>query len=127
MPLWILAKCTIVFILSSGVWRFYRVVGVCLLGRLGVGISANGKMVGPPGETSNAVICSPGGGNVVQQYNISAGSFAGIVPHATSGTGNFSCAQANGVTAMMWTRYVFNGDADDAQVSLTCILCCADS
>ena len=85
--------------------------------RVAVGISANGDMVGPAGSTSNAVICSPGADFSVQQYDITGASFAGIVPHPTSGTGNFSCLQKNGVTVMTWSRGVNNGDPNDAQVS----------
>ena len=53
---------------------------------------------------------------MTQQYDFVNASYAGIVPHATSGTGNFSCSQSNGVTVMTWSRGISNGDATDAQV-----------
>ena len=86
------------------------------LDRVGIGISANGNMAGPTNAKSNAVICSPGAGFMTQQYDFVNASYAGIVPHATSGTGNFSCSQSNGVTVMTWSRGINNGDATDAQV-----------
>ena len=73
-------------------------------------------MVGPAGSTSNAVICSPGANFLVQQYDITDPSFAGIVPHPTSGTTALACSQVDGVTIMTWSRGVDNGDPNDAQI-----------
>ena len=66
---------------------------------------------------SNAVICSPGNGSAVAQYDILSASYAGIVPDPTPNTTNLQCFQGDGVTVMSWSRGINNGNAADAQVS----------
>ena len=73
-------------------------------------------MAGTASARANAVICDPSKGTV-QQYSISAKSFAGIQPNPTSGTFNMSVVQNNGQTIMSWYRGFDNGDAHDAQIS----------
>ena len=86
-------------------------------GRLGVGISANGDMVGPVTARSNAVICNPSAGNAVYQYVIVDPSYSGIQRQDSTGTTNLTCTQAGGNTVMTWSRFVENGATNDAQVS----------
>ncbi len=44
-----------------------------------MGVSSNGKMVGPQGKASNAIICSPATGNALAEYRILSESFTGTV------------------------------------------------
>ena len=84
--------------------------------RFAVGVSPDGSMVGTDTARANAIICDPSKGTV-NQYNITAASFAGMVPHATSGTTNMKVVQSDGQTVMTWTRGFDNGDPKDAQIS----------
>ena len=81
-----------------------------------MGISFDGSMASPGSPYSNAVLCSPGGGVLMQQYHFLSPSFAGIVPDPTPGTSGLACSQNNGQTVMQWTRGVNNGNPADAQV-----------
>ena len=74
-------------------------------------------MVPKTGPLSNAVICNPANGFNTQQYHFLNTSFDGLVPDPTSGTGNFTCAQINGVTVMTFSRGINNGNPADAQIS----------
>ena len=87
--------------------------------RIGVGISANGMMVGPSAFLTNAVICSPGAGLATQQFELVNASFSGIVPAPSPGTTKLFCGQSSGVTVMQWSRGLDNGSPGDAQVSTT--------
>ena len=86
--------------------------------RIGVGISANGMMVGPATAVSNAVICSPANGTV-GQFDFLNATFEDIVPDNTAGTTNMSYLQSNNVTVLTWSRTVNNGNPTDAQISVT--------
>ena len=81
-------------------------------------MSTTGTMAGTATSKNNAVTGSPSNG-YVQQYDLLGNTMATIVTHPTSGCTNMAIMQAGGTTSMTWTREANNGDANDAQISLT--------
>lgn len=73
-------------------------------------------MAGSSAARANAVICNPSKGGI-NQYDLKAKTFAGIVAHPTSGTTDMKVVQADGTTTMTWKRGFNNGDPNDAQIS----------
>lgn len=72
-------------------------------------------MYGTP--ATNAVICIPGVSTL--EYRIGSYAFTSIVSETTAGTTAMSCSQTGGNTTMTWSRQASNGNAADAQISLT--------
>ena len=88
--------------------------------RFGVGVSANGDMVGPAYQDSTAVICNPGNSaNMASHYKILAASYAGLVASAAPGVTNLTCYQTSTQTIMTWSSTLYDGVTTNAQISLT--------
>jgi hypothetical protein len=74
-------------------------------------------MVGPANARSNVVICSPGGGTLISQYVII--SPESIQQQVVPGTTHMAVQQTATSTIMTWQRTVDDGNATDAQMSLS--------
>ena len=83
-----------------------------------MGFSQNGMMQGPAGANSNVMIVDFAK-STMGQYDMLGYAGSQIVAHDTSGVGNMSWYQTASTSVMSWSRQAHNGDASDAQISLT--------
>ena len=88
--------------------------------RFSVGFSADGMMSGPVNAKANVMICDFSNAiNPIGEYNMLGYTGSSIVAHNTAGVSNGTAYQSGGTSVMTWSRMANNGDANDAQISLS--------
>ena len=75
-------------------------------------------MAGTATSKNNAIMGFPDSGTALQ-YDFLGNTLASLVPNPTSGTTNLAVSQVGTTTTLTWRRLANNGDANDAQISLT--------